>query len=238
MGNSRISKITKTRTRKAIFLTFLGIVSIITALFAFGTDLLINFSVLAGKLRGSNDSVKSSQEKDYVPPPTIDTLPSATNSATTKVTGYTTSPNYTIKLYVNGEFFDKKSVKDDKTFSFNNVKLETGENQIKAKAITDEDVESEYSNEATIIYVDKMPELAIDSPQDGGSTSNERISVTGSTDPGNKVTVNDFWAIVNGEGRFNYNNLKLQHGENIIKVVATDAAGNQTIREVKITFSP
>ena len=238
MSNSRISKITKTRTRKAIYLTIIGIIGIIALLFAFGTDLLINFSVLAGKISGSNESAISSQEKDYVPPPVLDIIPSATNSATTKVTGYTASKDYTIKLYVNGEFFDKKSVKDDKTFSFNNVKLDAGENKIKAKALTDEDAESEYSNEAKITYVDKMPELSIDSPQDGGSTSNERINITGSTDSGNKVTVNDFWAIVNGEGRFNYNNLKLQNGENIIKIVATDTAGNQTTKEVKITFSP
>ena len=48
--------------------------------------------------------------------------------------------------------------------------------------------------------------------------------------------MNEFWAIVDAGGNFSYT-LPLQNGENTIKVVATDEAGNKTEYEVKVTYS-
>jgi len=62
------------------------------------------------------------------------------------------------------------------------------------------------------------------------------LHVHGKTDPNVKVTINDFWAIVDDSGNYSYN-LSLKSGDNPIKIVATDDAGNNTEKDLKISYS-
>src|SRR5262249_40352103 len=137
--------------------------------------------------------------------------------------------------YVNGKLVDKTDVGKDKQFAFQQVKLEKGSNQIKAKAVTTDDKESEYSSVTSISYSNEPPKLDINSPQDGQDVAkgDGPLRVSGKTDSGVKVTVNDFWAIVQDDGTFSYM-LALHDGDNTIKIVATDDADNQTTKELKI----
>ena len=62
------------------------------------------------------------------------------------------------------------------------------------------------------------------------------IPVRGKVDGSSRVTVNGFWAVVDGSGNFSYN-LPLNPGENKITIEVEDDAGNKTKVERKVTLS-
>lgn len=232
MARSRLNKHLQEQSVRNLLLGIGGIVIIFIMLFIFGPDLLINFSLLVKKSSGTDDMKK--QELTYVAPPVLNPMNEATKSATIIVSGYA-GEKQEIRLYVNGKQAGKKQVDKDKQFSFSGVKLQKGTNEIKAKAVTDKDKESDYSEAVTITYIDEPPTLDISFPQDGQTISkdNRNIKLQGKTNEGVKVTVNDFWAISKDDGSFSYS-LSLQDGENTIRIKATDAAGNETTKEIKV----
>lgn len=208
----------------------LGIILIIVALFLFGPQMLIDFSLLISK-RNNGSVQKTTKDVAYVAPPILNPQPSATNSATIIITGSVTTGKK-VKLFVNGQS-DTTDVKNDGSFSFQSVKLDKGKNEIKAKAVTDSGKESEYSSSITISYLDKAPSLEITSPHDGDTIDHSPITVTGKTGANVHVTINDFWAISKDDGTFSYR-LNLQDGDNHIKIVATDDAGNTAEKEITV----
>lgn len=229
MARSHLQKHLRNQSIRNSLLGLGGIIILLILLFSFGPQLLISFSSLLLK----NDTTSSQDKKalTYVAPPILNPLPTATNSATIIVSGETTTGEL-IKLYVNGKAVDKKSVKKNNTFTFSSVKLTKGTNEIKAKAVTEDDQESNYSPTVTIQYLDKAPTLEISAPLDG-QTVKDNPTLTGKTDTGVKVTVNDFWAITSDDGTFSYR-LNLQQGDNRIKIIATDDAGNKAEKEITI----
>lgn len=193
-------------------------------------DFLINFSSFVKKSTNSKDLQKNNLT--YVAPPVLNPMPEATKSATITISGYAQDKQI-IKLYVNGKLVDKTDVNKDKQFIFSDVELDKGLNEIKAKAQTDDNKESDYSSSLTINYIDNPPLLEINSPQDGQSVPKEPLKINGKTDPGVKITINDFWAITEDDGAFSYT-LSLHDGDNNIKIIATDAAGNTTTKEITV----
>ena len=237
MSNSRLKKHLKQAALRNILLAIAGIIIVIVIAVQFGTQILIGLSLTLERFKNNKD-VSTDQSIEYVAPPTLNPVESATNSAKTTISGYSL-PKQKISLYVNGYLTDETEVKRDKSFSFENVELKSGENDIKVKAEEENGSKSNYSELIKVYYADKPPSLDIESPADGQSLSKNQspIKVSGKTDPTNKVTVNGFWAILDDEGKFSYT-LPLQNGENKIKIEATDEAGNKITKEVKITYSP
>lgn len=236
MNRSRLSRRIEKQSQKTFLLSILGIALIVFALIKFGMPLLINFSLLlAGK---DTTDFKSQNSASFVPPPVLDPLFDATNSAEISISGKA-NKDETVKLYVNGELADNVKVKDDNGFEFKNVVLKDGENSIRTKAQKDNKEESDFSKETIVIYKKEPPILSVDSPTDRQSFSKDEnlIIVSGKTDAGTKVTINDFWAIADDTGNFSYH-LSLKEGENQIKIVATDIAGNKTQKEIKVNYSP
>lgn len=230
MARSHLQKHLRKQSIRNSFLGIGGIIILIIILFSFGPQLLITFSLL---VKGNDEDVSQKTKKiAYVAPPTINPLPTATNSATIIVSGTTTTGEI-IKLYINGKVTDKTSVKKNSLFTFSSVKLTKGTNEIKAKTVTEDEQESNYSPTIIIQYLDKAPSLEITFPQDGQTVNSNPITVTGKTDGGAKVTVSDFWAITNDDGTFSYR-LNLQQGDNRVKIVATDEAGNKVEKEITI----
>jgi len=137
---------------------------------------------------------------------------------------------------LNDQQVDKTVVENDNKFQFPTVTLTHGQNILKVKAVADETKESIYSNTDTVLYLKDPPSLAINKPSDGqgfSKSSSPTISIEGTTDPNVKVIVNGLWAIVDTQGNYNYL-YTLQDGDNDIKVVGTDDAGNQTTKEIHI----
>lgn len=238
MKRSRLSRRLESQSKKSFYFSILGILIILFILVRFGIPLLINFSLFISGSKSSSES-ENSNSASFVAPPVIDPLPyDATSSAQISISGKA-FPEQTINLYINDELVDKVSVIDNDSFIFKDIILKPGENSIKTKALADDKKQSDYSNTITVSLKKEPPALSVDSPSDNQSFPKDEntANVSGKTDPGVKVTVNDFWAIVDSDGKFSYT-LKLHDGDNQIKIIATDDAGNKTEKEIKVTYSP
>lgn len=235
MADSRLKTNIKRQAVHNVVIVIFGFVLLVVILVFFGSTILTNFSLFVEKSQGNNDSnnTQSTQSDSYIAPPTLNTIATATNKPQVTVSGFGQN-NQTIILYVNNQETDKTTVSDNK-FNFSPVQLQNGQNAIKVKAEVD-NKQSSFSNVDTISYLKNPPSLTISSPQDGqgfSKNTSPSVSITGSTDIGANVTVNGSWAIVDDQGKFSYL-YTLKDGDNDIKAVSTDSAGNQTTKEIHI----
>lgn len=234
---SRIQKRLKKNSVKSIIFLGIGAVVLIIVMIQYGIPVLVNASYFLTGHAKDETEIKKKEGAVYIEQPILDEDFSATNSAAITING-SSKKDLTIQLYVNKELVDTTPTNSRGKFTFESVSLEEGRNSIKVRA-TDDNKDSEYSRELIISYIKKAPEVSIESPTDNQSYSKDEktAQVKGKTDPEVKVTVNDAWAIIDGAGNFSYN-LPLHDGENVIKIVATDPAGNKTEVEKKVTYSP
>jgi hypothetical protein len=235
MATSRLKSNIKRKAIHNVILVICGFVILVIVLIFFGANLLTSFSLLVEKSQGNNDTTSSGQQDTtFVAPPTLNTLADAVNKPQVDVSGFGLK-NQTIELYVNEQLVDKAEVGSDNKFHFSTVALKEGQNTIKVKANVN-NKQSDFSNIDTISYLKNPPSLSISNPQDGqgfSKGSSPTVSIQGQTDIGAKVTVNGAWAIVDEQGKYNYL-YTLKDGDNDIKAVATDDAGNQTTKEIHI----
>lgn len=231
---SRLTLKTEKKTRKTIVLTSLGILIILILLLKFGINMLVGFSVfLAGTRNQSTTNANSSNE--FIASPVLDPLPNATNSAKIEISGKSQSNN-TVELYINNNLKDTVQADVKGTFLFIQT-LFNGENQIKTRVKKNNQL-SDFSNSFSVFLKNIPPSLTVDSPSDGQSFSKDQSSIIikGKTDSGVTITVNGFWAIIDENNNFSYN-LPLQNGDNQIKITATDQAGNNTEKNLKVNYS-
>lgn len=212
-------------------------VLVIFVLLKFGPPSLAFVASLLTKSDETEDS--ADKTAGFIAPPVLFPTYSATNSATVTIAGLTVGEDRTIRLYLNNREIDETKAKDDGSFSFKNVSMKKGQNTFKARAYSKDDKKSDFSNQVSVLYASEPPKLSVDSPSKDQSFKKDDkiITVSGKTDPGVRVTVNDLRAIVNEDGSFFYS-LSLKDGDNTIKTVATDDAGNKTEDERKVTYSP
>lgn len=237
MARSRLIRHLEKQSKKNLYLSILGIVLVIFFIFKLGIPLLVNFSLFVGGLKDKGDVSENKVSNSFIAPPMLDPLPTATNSAQIVVSGNSINSK-SIKLYLNDELVEKTNTDKDGKFEFANVELSKGDNTIKVKSQTD-NKESDFSATLVVVYRDKEPSLSVDSPKDGQSfqKDEDQAAVLGKTDPGARVTVNEFWAIVDESGNFSYT-LNLSQGENKLIIEAVDDAGNKKTQELKVTYSP
>ncbi|QTD43382.1 S8 family peptidase [Sporosarcina sp. Te-1] len=155
-----------------------------------------------------------------------------TNEQNITVDG-TATPTTSITLLNNGEETDTVVVGDDGKFSFPTV-LTEGENVFKAVSKLDGRTTGE-SETVTVVLDTIKPELAITNPKDGDTLNRETVTVEGTVIDANlqSVTVNGQSAAVSADGTFSKRVL-LDAGTNEIVVVATDAAGNEETKSVRV----
>ncbi len=235
MRRSRLNKNTEKKTRKTIALSIIGIVMILFILFKFGLDFLVNFSLfLTGQKTQSTNSV-SGDKIIFLDTPVLNQLPTATNSAQIVIAGKS-KKDAKVYLYINNKEVDDVKANSDGAFVFNE-NLSSGNNQIKVNAQIN-DKKSSFSNNVDVIFKNSPPSLDVNSPSDGQSFKKDQntANVTGKVDFGVSVTVNGFSAIIDYSNNFSYN-LSLQGGDNQIKIIATDQAGNKTEKDLKVNYS-
>ena len=240
MRRSRLSKNFEKKSKRTILLSIIGIVIVLFLLFRYGIDLLVNFSTFISGSNNSQSSQGNSNQINYIAPPILNPLVPATNSAQIVISG-TASKNQTIDLYVNNIQTDQTQADNNGVFTFTET-LKNGDNQIETKA-ENNGKQSAFSNTFDVALKNSPPTLNVSSPSDGQKFdknsigSGNSINVTGNTDPGVNITVNGFWAVVDDNNNFSYN-LPLQNGDNQIKIIATDQAGNKTEKDLKVNYSP
>lgn len=184
-----------------------------------------------------NKNNQVSTKDDFIPPspPQLFLPYEATNSAQINIHGYA-EPGATVYVTVNKNPLKNVLVSDEGEYFIDEVKLEFGKNDFSAVAIDKAGNESQQSNLKSIIYSDKIPKLEITNPADNAKISGKDsfLEVKGSTDPENRLTINDRVIILNSTGTFNYR-LGLSKGENKILISATDRTGNK--KEVTLTVN-
>lgn len=232
---SRLSNKAKKKSTQTLILTIIGIILILFILLKYGIPFISDLSFFTGRATSTADTNQPKvSNEDFIPIPQVDPLPKATNKDEVTITG-TSLSGLTVQLYLNGSRDDEAEVGSDGSFEFK-TKLTDGDNIIKLRAVKN-DKEGEFSSSVTVKYSKKDPELTIESPNDGANISGANpIEVKGHTDQDNTVLVNDFQAIINPDGSWHYN-LTLKGGDNEIKIVSTDSAGNKTEKTIHVNYS-
>ncbi|MBU3957019.1 hypothetical protein KKI19_01945 [Patescibacteria group bacterium] len=222
--------------RQAIIYIILTLALALVLVFV-GIPLLIRTAIFLGNLRTSS---KLPEQTDTIPPspPRIIIPFEATNSAQFSLKGYT-EPGANIKLYNSGFSFGETVADNEGSFAIEDLKLTSGRNEISAVAQDAAGNESQPSMSSVVDYDTTPPLLEITHPEDGETITGieSQITLEGKTEEGAKISVNGRLVIVGPEGDFNYQ-YSLEEGENIFIIVAQDKAGNQTQKELKVTYSP
>jgi len=231
---SRLYKKLEEKSKKNLLLTVFAIILITASVIKFGVPMMVNFALFISGSKDYDQNIKH-EDSSFISPPFLNPLPIATNSAEV-IIGGVSAPNQTIMLYINDNLVNTAETQKNGNFSFIET-LTKAENVIKVKAKAN-GKESEFSA-LNIAYINTPPSLTVASPTSDQSFSKDQntVEIRGETDALTKVTVNDFWAITDQSNHFSYV-LTLKEGENLIKVVATDRAGNKTEKEIRVTYSP
>lgn len=233
---TRLTKIEERKAiKQAVFYIFLTIMLVLLLIFV-GIPVIIRLAVFLGELGSSNVPVEKSDQL-APPPPTLQPTDQATNSASFSISGYSES-GALVKIILNGE--PEKEVVTDNSgkFTAQNLTLEEGENTLKAQTIDKANNKSDYSKTISIVFDQKPPELEITNPKDGDKFFDEerQITISGETDKNATVEINNRLAVIDQYGNFSQP-YELNEGENKLKIVATDPAGNQTSQEITVSYT-
>lgn len=233
----RVNLLTKkeerTQVRKSFMLAFISII-IAFLIFSYGIGVLSGFAEILNKIF-TNDKDSQTERSDLLQPPILDELPQATNSAKIKISGLSFQGKKAL-VFLNGEKVSETEVSADR-FLFDDFSLKDGVNEIKAKSVGENNLESDFSVAFTIVLDKKEPEFIVDSPtEDQSFSGNNRISVKGKVEEDAQVLANGFLANVNTEGNFEVF-VPLNEGDNEIEIKAIDIAGNIKSQKIKVHFS-
>jgi len=233
MISSRLARFEEKNARNRLIVAVLGTFAVILFLLFFGVKILISFSVFIDKLRGNSPNSASTQA--IVLPPTLDPLPEATNSAQLKISGRGQS-GLTVIVYLNGNETKKLTIPKEGIFS-TVLTAQEGKNTISAKVLDDKGNISELSQVMKIMVTNKAPLMEVTSPQDNATISGDdnKIIVSGKVEDDVRVTINDRFVVVQNDGSFSYK-FPLPEGDTVLRIIATDSAGNQTKIERKVTY--
>ncbi len=234
MISSRLTRVQERSAKKLIILSISGIVTLIIVGVVFGLPMLVRFSLFMDSSRGAAPTPVASLA--IITPPELDPLPEATNSARISVTGVT-DPSTELTLIVNNDPIDKTTSDDEGQFLFKRVSLEDGSNSIRVKRKGQSGQKDVVSDTVLIERRTTKPKLELTSPEDKKTYTGEenKALITGTTDEGNSITVNDRRVIVNPNGTFRYD-YPLPDGDTKLTITAKDLAGNTSTEERTVTY--
>ncbi len=181
---------------------------------------------------------QKSPQNAALAPPTLNIPYEATNSAEINIQGFGI-PSSRVKLYLDDKSVQTIDVSNDGSFTFANVNLNLGTNNIYGTTLDEQEKESLPSKTIKLIYINEKPSLNLNSPADNTviTGGDKKVTVSGKVDPGIQVLVNGSQIVVGSDGNFS-TDLSINEGDNTISVKATDAALNSTEIERKVTFKP
>ena len=237
MPQSRLSRHKDLEGKKQIVYLLFGILIIIGLLLKFAPVIIDGIGSVVLSVSKDEESVKKRESLVLLTAPLIKSEFNATDSARISIDGLSSTDNGTIEVYVNGKVATKKDL-TDKKFEIENLKLTDGENIIKAKHILN-GKESNFSEDLAIIKTGDIVTIENLSPGNGQEfkKGDERIEISGKTDPLNTITVNGSRAIVDQNGNFSYI-FQLKDGENEIRVVATSPTGKKNEEIITLKYTP
>lgn len=232
-------RINETQNKRQALFFSIGIVVLLVVLIQFGPILVNVFGNIVYSLRGGDKSDNAQLVgKELLQPPILFGVPEATQSANISFSGQAADKNGTVELYVNDELEDEIEINNTTQFSVKKLYLKKGTNTLKARFLKG-DKTSSFTEEYVVNFIANKPKLELSNPQDGQqfTKADKSITVTGTTDSDNSVTINSFRAIVDSDGNFSYL-LQLNDGDNTLKITAQNPAGSTTEKEIKVKYNP
>jgi hypothetical protein len=220
-------------TRKTIFLGLLTVI-VFGLLIIFGLPLLIKFSIILGDIK--NQKAIETKEKSLPPMAPRIILPfEATNSSQIIINGLA-EKNVTVELLKNDVSIGKEKVNDVGEFTFGNVLLDQGESIFTAIAINDKGGSGEPSKELKVIFDNVPPTLTMLNPSEESlKVDSADFDVIGQSEKGVGVLINGRVAMVDDTGKFKLK-LQLNTGKNNVEIIVRDVAGNETKKNISITY--
>jgi len=204
-----------------IFLAYIGITTFVKNLDKIG----IKQEESAGKTRVEN-----------IQPPLLSNIPRYSKEKVINIEGYSVE-KATVTLFKNGKKIKELETKDGGDFKFENIILDTGNNEFYAIA-SNKERKSIPSSKLVISVDTQAPLLTIDSPKKddevSANKSDELITVTGTTDPDVELNINGRLASVNDKGEFSVS-INVKSGTNKLNAESTDLSGNKTKVEFDFT---
>ena len=231
---SRLERKSEEQTTKKTFLLGLLTVVIFILIIAFGLPFLIKFSIFLGDLKIKKEG--NIVEKVLPPLSPRIVLPfDATNSAKINISGFAEA-KVEVELIKNDVSFGKTKVSDVGDFTFSDIALDAGANSFTTIAVSEKGGTSESSKPLVVIYDNKTPEFTMINP----ATDNVKVDVadfevSGQSEKGVSVLVNNQVAMVDDTGLFK-TKVQLNAGKNDIEIKVRDAAGNETKKNIVITY--
>src|SRR3989338_8844981 len=223
----RMTEIAEKR-KAATLLAASGIILIMGLVF--GIPAVFKLTSLILNTKSSGATIPT--DPQFIPAtPRISQEYEATKSAEIKITGVA-DPKTIVELFQNGNSNGTTISNESGQFSFS-FNLSSGENIFTAHVLTLKNTKSYLSQAYTVYLLTKNPKLELDSLKDVSEVKDNPVSVTGTTDQGVVVTINDHFVFVDTNGVFKYS-LNLQNGDNKVSIVARDKAGNESKKEITI----
>ena len=232
-GSSRLAKKEQKKIqRQTFFYIFLGIVILLIFVFFLVPSIIrVFFNAI--------DQESPFEVKDDVPPqvPILSSNPpEATFSASLNLAGYAEA-NSKVVFVLNGEEVADVLVSEEGDFEYD-LDLKDGENEILLYGVDDAENESLKTRSYFLTQDTEAPFIEIEKPEDGASIElkkNRTTEISGSTEPGSKLYLNDRLILVGSEGDFS-TTYYLDEGDNELKFRAVDKAGNETEKEIAVHF--
>lgn len=219
-------------TKKTVFLGVFTMF-LVVMLIVFGLPMLVRLSILLGELKGDGETVV----EKVLPPmtPRLVLAFEATNSGVISIAGFA-EKGVNVDLLKNDISIGKREVGENGEFVFEDVFLDDGINLFNAVAVSDVMGSSEPSKPVLVTYDVTPPELEMINPvEEKLSVDFADFDITGVAEPDSKVTINGRIALVNDDGKFKFR-YQLASGKNNLEVVVRDVAGNETRKQLEITF--
>lgn len=233
-----VSRLVKREKQKLIKHTWIAVVLSLGLLLIFIFFGLPNAPRIIALIAGTNPTTGQS---DTIPPQ----VPVVQISQR-----YTNQPKYTIKgiaeaksqviIIRNDLELDAVTTGEDGIFE-RSIELDEGQNIISAYSVDEAENQSQTSKNEVITLDTKKPELVL------GEGISEEMSIVGKdkqyftisgvTKPGAKVSINERFLFAKADGSFSYR-YRLSEGDNQIKIVAEDKAGNSVEQSIVIKFKP
>jgi len=203
-------------------------------LLKFGIPVTVGFtSLVIGHSRPSGNI-----QIEFVPPPEIFSDYESTNSAEILITGKSFVSGQ-VKIFLNDSEVKKIDTGTGDLFT-TEIIINEGQNKIFAVSQSTINQVSSSSNILSVVYDKSQPSLEISSPENNAKFSGQKqkdITVEGKTEEGNRILINDRPAIIKRGGYFSLR-YELTEGENHLKIIAINDAGNQVEKEITLFFNP
>ena len=218
--------------RQTIVWTLISVVILLVFLFI----ILPNAPRLLAKIAEKNSAFG---QEDTIPPqvPVFNSPALATNTKLLEVSGFAEAKSQVL-VVLNGNQVADLTVGDDATFKYA-IELQEGENYLQAFSKDSSENESILSKEYVVMLDTQAPSLQFsESIKDGVQIvgkENRTYTLSGVTEPNAKVAINDRFLFARADGSFSYQ-IQLNEGDNVIKFIITDKAGNNLEQELHLLY--